>query len=139
MFTVFERICRLPLFLYSIQTYPGHFRKIKMKNLNSSESETIVFVSLCCIKKLKPKIEDLLPGQMCQLNLVVLPSVQIVDVETGRTLGSNQEGEVWIRGPQVTTGYLNLPTQTREVFLEDGWVRTGTFHIYIQLQVLYRL
>ena len=47
-------------------------------------------------------------------------------METGNTLGHNQAGEVWLRGPQVSNGYLNLPEQTRETFLEDGWVRTGT-------------
>ena len=52
--------------------------------------------------------------------------VQIVDVETGKALGSNEEGELWIRGPQVSSGYYGLPAQTRELFQEDGWVRTGT-------------
>ena len=51
--------------------------------------------------------------------------LQIVDVETGRSLGLNQPGEVWVRGPQASLGYLNLPAQTKEMFLDDGWIRTG--------------
>ena len=57
---------------------------------------------------------------------MILAIFQIVDVETGKTLEANREGEVWIRGPQVTSGYLNLPAATKEMFLQDGWVRTGS-------------
>lgn len=57
--------------------------------------------------------------------LLELTEMKIVDVETGKLLGVNEAGEVLIRGPQVSTGYRNLPAQTREMFIEDGWVRTG--------------
>lgn len=50
---------------------------------------------------------------------------KIVDIESGATLGPNQEGEVWIRGPQTSSGFLKLPTQTKEMYVEDGWIRTG--------------
>ncbi|ROT35245.1 AMP-binding enzyme [Sodiomyces alkalinus F11] len=40
------------------------------------------------------------------------------DVEPGRT------GEVWVRGPIVTKGYLKNEQANREVFV-DGWFRTG--------------
>lgn len=50
---------------------------------------------------------------------------KIVDPDTGLTLGPNEEGEVWIRGPQAASGFLNLPEQTKEMFVEDGWIRTG--------------
>lgn len=39
-------------------------------------------------------------------------------------LGDGEEGELWIRGPQVTAGYANAPEKTAEQFV-DGWLRTG--------------
>ena len=54
---------------------------------------------------------------------------QIVDVETGRTLAAGQEGEIWVRGPQLCKGYLGLPEQTANLFTEDGWVKTGAYSL----------
>lgn len=35
------------------------------------------------------------------------------------------QGEIQARGPNVFHGYLNLPEETRDVFTDDGWFRTG--------------
>ncbi|MHB9100201.1 MAG: AMP-binding protein [Sulfuricella sp.] len=35
------------------------------------------------------------------------------------------DGEIQVRGPNVFTGYRNLPDKTREAFTADGWFRTG--------------
>ncbi|OAG34203.1 hypothetical protein AYO21_11648 [Fonsecaea monophora] len=35
------------------------------------------------------------------------------------------EGEILVRGPQCTMGYLDNPEETRGTFLADGWLRTG--------------
>lgn len=40
------------------------------------------------------------------------------------SLGPNQTGELWIRGPQVMKGYYKKPEQTAECFYGD-WFRTG--------------
>ncbi|MGH6953253.1 MAG: AMP-binding protein, partial [Alphaproteobacteria bacterium] len=51
------------------------------------------------------------------------PEVSIVDAE-GRGLGPESAGEVVIRGPSVTRGYLGNPVANAQAF-NDGWFRTG--------------
>jgi acyl-CoA synthetase (AMP-forming)/AMP-acid ligase II len=49
----------------------------------------------------------------------------VVSLETGNPLGIREEGEIWIRGPQVMKGYLNNPDATAQTLTPDGWLRTG--------------
>ena len=51
--------------------------------------------------------------------------VRVVDPVTGEDLGVDEDGELWIRGPQVMKGYLNNPEATAITIDEDGWLRTG--------------
>lgn len=44
---------------------------------------------------------------------------------SGVELRIDEDGEILARGPNVMAGYHNLPDATREVFTEDGWLRTG--------------
>ena len=62
----------------------------------------------------------------------------IVDIESGEFLGTDQEGEVWVRGPQVMKGYLNNDAASKETIDGDGWLHTGDVgsidgdgHLYI--------
>lgn len=50
---------------------------------------------------------------------------KVIDIATGAELGPNQEGEIWVRGPQVMKGYLNNPAATADMLDGDGWLRTG--------------
>jgi acyl transferase domain-containing protein/acyl-CoA synthetase (AMP-forming)/AMP-acid ligase II/NADPH:quinone reductase-like Zn-dependent oxidoreductase/acyl carrier protein len=50
--------------------------------------------------------------------------VRLVDPGSGRDVGANQEGEVWVRGPSVMVGYHNQPEATEQA-IRDGWYRTG--------------
>ncbi|MDH3260581.1 MAG: 4-coumarate--CoA ligase family protein [Acidimicrobiia bacterium] len=51
--------------------------------------------------------------------------VRIVDPITGEDLGRNEDGELWIRGPQVMKGYLNKPQATAITIDDEGWLHTG--------------
>ena len=56
-----------------------------------------------------------------------VPSTEcrIVDPVTLADLGPGQEGELWVRGPQVMAGYLNNAEATGATLVEGGWLRTG--------------
>jgi acyl-CoA synthetase (AMP-forming)/AMP-acid ligase II len=56
-----------------------------------------------------------------------LPSteVRVTDVESAEDRGTGESGEVWIRGPQVMSGYLNNDEATRDTLDEEGWLHTG--------------
>ena len=51
-----------------------------------------------------------------------IPRCKIVDVLTGEEWTRAQEGELWIRGPQIMKGYLNQPEETAAVSRPRGLV-----------------
>lgn len=51
--------------------------------------------------------------------------VRVVDPATGHDLELDEDGELWIRGPQVMKGYLNNPQATAATIDDEGWLHTG--------------
>ena len=56
-----------------------------------------------------------------------LPGVdlRVCNPDTGETLESDQIGVIEVRGPNVFTGYWQMPEKTREEFRDDGFFITG--------------
>ena len=56
-----------------------------------------------------------------------LPGVdlRIVDAETGAALPQGEIGIIEVRGPNVFSGYWQMPEKTREEFRDDGFFITG--------------
>ena len=63
------------------------------------------------------------PGTVGRL----LPNTElmVVDPDSGRACGPGEAGELWLSGPQVMGGGLNLPSATAETVNPDGWLRAG--------------
>ena len=75
-----------------------------------------------------PRISNLDPEHLDEkLGSVGRPldnlTVRIVD-ENGRDLPTGEVGEILVKGPSISSGYLNDTEESRRVF-KDGWLRTG--------------
>jgi acyl-CoA synthetase (AMP-forming)/AMP-acid ligase II len=69
------------------------------------------------------RVSETPPGSIGAL--IPNTEARLVDPQTGEDVADGEEGEIWIRGPQVMKGYLNNPEATAEIFTDDGWLRTG--------------
>ncbi|CZR65562.1 uncharacterized protein PAC_15462 [Phialocephala subalpina] len=49
---------------------------------------------------------------------------RLVNPETGKDVARGEEGELWVRGPQVMLGYVGDESATRNTFSGD-WLKTG--------------
>ncbi|KAK2964269.1 putative Fatty acyl-CoA synthetase A [Blattamonas nauphoetae] len=56
--------------------------------------------------------------------------MKLVSVEEMGYLASENKGEIWMRGPAVFHGYYRDPWQSREIFTEDGWVKSGDIGMF---------
>lgn len=45
--------------------------------------------------------------------------------EEGKALGTEEIGEIWVKGPMVMKGYNNLPNETGQALTPDGYFKTG--------------
>ncbi|XP_021737149.1 4-coumarate--CoA ligase-like 5 [Chenopodium quinoa] len=50
---------------------------------------------------------------------------KIVDPESGKALGVNQTGELWLRSHTVMKGYFNNHEATISTLTSDGWLKSG--------------
>ena len=50
---------------------------------------------------------------------------RIIDSETGKPLPTGEIGEIVVKGPNIMQGYWNRADETKAIFTEDGWMRTG--------------
>jgi acyl-CoA synthetase (AMP-forming)/AMP-acid ligase II len=57
----------------------------------------------------------------------ILPNteIRVAHLETGEDCAADEDGEIWIRGPQVMKGYLDDPEANAYTLAADGWLRTG--------------
>ncbi|KAH7418158.1 hypothetical protein BKA64DRAFT_563948 [Cadophora sp. MPI-SDFR-AT-0126] len=69
----------------------------------------------------------------------ILPNqtVKVVS-EAGEILPAGEDGEFWVKGPNIFPGYLNNPTATANCMTADGYMKTGDIghitkdgHVYI--------
>ena len=51
--------------------------------------------------------------------------LQIVGDDGETVLPAGEVGEIWIRSPQVMTGYWKMPDETAQAVTPDGWFKSG--------------
>ncbi|KIW84912.1 hypothetical protein Z517_00300 [Fonsecaea pedrosoi CBS 271.37] len=74
----------------------------------------------CCITATDPAHYDFKYARTAGV-ILANTEIKILD-ENG---AEADVGEILVRGPQCTMGYLDNPEETRGTFLADGWLRTG--------------
>ncbi|XP_023933630.1 4-coumarate--CoA ligase 1-like [Lingula anatina] len=69
--------------------------------------------------------------------LVASTECKVLDPQSGKELGPNQDGELCFRGCQIFKGYLNNPEATAAAIDEEGWFHSGDMGHYDEDQNIY--
>nr|BAL40874.1 firefly luciferase [Cyphonocerus ruficollis] len=57
-------------------------------------------------------------------------SAKILDLDTKKSLGPNQRGELCLKGDMIMKGYVNNPEATNALIDKDGWLHSGDIAYY---------
>ncbi|XP_021186405.3 uncharacterized protein LOC110373457 [Helicoverpa armigera] len=55
---------------------------------------------------------------------------KVVDIETRKRLGPNENGEICLKGPIIMKGYAGDEAATRSIFDDEGYMKTGDIGYY---------
>ncbi|MEH0155432.1 AMP-binding protein [Limibacter armeniacum] len=64
-------------------------------------------------------------GKMATIGLPLASTVLSVRDDNDNELEEGAVGEICVKGPQVMSGYWNIPEETRKTFTPSGWLKTG--------------
>lgn len=80
-------------------------------------------------------------GQNLGIDCIGAPSflsqLKVVDIDTGKKLGPGEQGEICIKSPCCTIGYLNNPEASANLYDEEGFLRTGDMGYYSEEGLFY--
>lgn len=66
-----------------------------------------------------------IPEYNGSIGLPISSTEAVIRNDSGADVPLGERGELCIRGPQVMKGYYNQPEETANVFMPDGFLRTG--------------
>jgi len=86
-----------------------------IETFGMSETSPLLFLNPCRRKK-----------KLGSIGLPLLNTdVKLIDPATGDEVGIGKPGEMWVKGPEVMSGYYKKPEETKIAFDKDGYFRTG--------------
>ncbi|KAI0225694.1 long-chain fatty acid-CoA ligase [Massospora cicadina] len=78
---------------------------------------------MCGLGSIVHSTSDMPRSSVGQINPAF--ELKLVDVPDAGYFATDGVGELWVRGPSVSSGYFKNPEATGEAITSDGWLRTG--------------